>query len=337
MLLGLRLRSRSLSFLLLSAAFAAAVPDARAMGARPAADPPTPSRLPASMGALGDSITAGAIASYSREQASNPLVQTFLLGKLLRGILTKDFSSVESPDFSWSTGLDSRQRVMSHAQRLRALVNAQPDAPRFVAHNSAISGAVARTVRTRQLPELQAWSRLTLGQDAPDYVTLLIGPNDICADKVEDMTSTADYIADVSAVVDEMLEKSPRTRVLMVGLPNIASLQGVAREAKLIGRGHIAGTCGELWKTAKFCPTLTLEDDPANRAIIAERVLQYNEALANLATQRATQFGDRIRFADKVYGHAFTADDISIDCFHPGPRGQNILADESWKSSWWTQ
>ena len=70
---------------------------------------------------------------------------------------------------------------------------------------------------------------------------------------------------------------------------------------------------------------------------MAQRVRDYNYALRDLAETRARDFGDRVRFSEGAYGNNFTADDVSVDCFHPNPEGQNKIAESTWHGNWWAK
>src|SRR5688572_5994076 len=107
--------------------------------------------LPASMGALGDSITAG----YG-----------------------SCFTLVACGRNSWSTG--GGAAVDSHYRRIRD-GNA---AIRGNAENYAVPGALARDLAD------QADRAVA---DKVQYVTVLIGANDACADRVDDMTRTGTF------------------------------------------------------------------------------------------------------------------------------------------------
>lgn len=287
--------------------------------------------LPSSMGALGDSITAGALANYQRKQA--PYVAPIFVTQIILSLLTGNMRPMERQDYSWSTGWNPLRPVNSHFHRLRSLT-ARGHSLR--SYNAAFSGAQAQDVLKEQLPDLVEWSQKRLGQAAPDYTTLMVGPNDICAENPSGMTPTADFYRDLSIVVDTMLSQSPSSHIFISSIPNVTELRGVARDARAFGVYPVQ-TCGDLWRVANVCPTLTSLEDPSGRALVAQRVVEFNEALSELARTRAEQYGDRIRFSGRAYQQNFSADDVSIDCFHPNPIGQNRIAAETWKDTWWAQ
>lgn len=286
--------------------------------------------LPTSMGTLGDSITAGAVANYQRRDAQNPLNLGFILTQVLTAGLTKNARPLEARSYSWATGLNLFKPVNSHAHRIVKLLNGA----QFRTRNAAVSGAVAKDVVVDQLPKLMDWSQSKLGQAAPDYVTVFIGANDICKDTYDQMTSTSDYINTVATAVDTMLAKSPRTKVLVMTLPKIDTLQSVAGSALHVGIAPVK-TCQDFWKLANVCGSLNLEADPLKRQIAVDRVHEYNEALRDMVSSRQADFGDRVRLANGPAEVNFDKDDVSMDCFHPSTKGQNKLAQKSWEITWW--
>lgn len=287
--------------------------------------------VPLSMGALGDSITAGAMANYRRKDAVQTL--PLFLAQALAAFAKNDFTPFERRDYSWSTGhFGLPVEVKSHARRLKELL---PFGTNFKVKNAAVSGAESLDVLQDQWPKLRQWSHDKLGRSAPEYVTLLIGANNVCRDLVEDMTPTEVFMSHVGGVMDEILATSPDTHIMVSALPAIETLRDVASDSKLLGFAP-AETCRDFWELANVCFTLTREEDPARRAMVAERVRDYNLALRHYAETRRAQYGDRVRVSWNVYEGRFTDNDISVDCFHPNPEGQNKIADYTWTNSWWS-
>lgn len=280
------------------------------------------------MGAFGDSMTAAAFGAFRRSQFWMPWKEFLILVKLIKLGITKDIDSVSSPTKSWAAGWDKSNDVFSHSRRLTEI---QYLKKQISTYNAAVSGHESHHVVDLQLDDMNQWSRKNLNQEFPDYVTMMIGPNDICMESSRDMVSVNSYYSNVVRVVDEVLAKSPDSKMLVGSIPNIENLRNVAKDAKL----HVGLSCEKLWKTIKLCPTLTTISDPNERAIISQRVIDYNAALADIVRSRREVFGDRVRFAKKTYDVPFTKDHLSVDCFHPNPEGQNLLADVTFDSTWW--
>lgn len=285
-------------------------------------------RMPASMGAFGDSMTAAALGAFRRSEFWMPWNEFVIFVKLVGLGLSGDNEYISNRSKSWAAGWDKSNDVFSHSRRLTEMQYLKKQIPTY---NAAVSGHQSEDVVGSQIAKMNDWSRANLKQEFPDYVTLMIGPNDICAESTREMVPVSTYYSNVVRVVDEVLTKSPNSKMLVGSIPNIESLRAVARNAKL----HVGLSCEKLWKTIKLCPTLTTEDNPQERAIIAQRVIEYNQALRDIVQTRRDIFGDRIRYAKKTYEVAFTKDHLSVDCFHPNPEGQALLADVTFESSWW--
>jgi lysophospholipase L1-like esterase len=285
--------------------------------------------LPRSIASLGDSITAGALAHLDRRNAWQPGVLAYLTGEIIGGLFVDGgmVEDLEKKHLSWSTGLDDKGRVWTHARRLERLAGYE-----LAVGNFAVSGSEAKDVLDEQVPELLDWSRRELGQGAPDYVTLLIGANDICADDSAGMTSTDEYKERVKSVVSQLVDASEGTKVLVSTVPDIASLKSKAENATLAP--PLYNRCKNLWETMKVCPTLT-RSTGAERERVRQRVKDYNTALGEIVAELRAAKGDRVRIAGNVATADYGKDHVSVDCFHPNPDGQQLLADKTWQSSWW--
>lgn len=284
-------------------------------------------RLPHSMGVLGDSISAGFLSTHSRG-----LNSTWELSKLVLQLLNHEWifgvgKVLETPKTSWASGTRKFDSVKSHLERIEAL-SGRP----LKVQNSARSGADSFSVLYDQVPRLKEWSRRKLHQEAPDYITLLIGPNDICANTVDGMTSVADYSRNIAQIIEQLLSDSPTTKLMISSLPNVEELRNVALESPVFRNKNFS--CEKFWIKMKTCPTLTGVRG-ADRVLIRERVEDYNETLRQLSEEYSQVYGDRVRYAEGVYNVHFSADDLSLDCFHPNRRGHEIISQKAWEQSWW--
>jgi lysophospholipase L1-like esterase len=286
---------------------------------------------PKSMGALGDSMAAGLLARFNRATSGLPWNASLFLGSLAGYLVTDEMRVLEAPELSWSTGLDLRKRVKSHAIRLGFDFR-----HRNKVINAAVSGAESIDLLEKQMFDLNFESQRKLRQEFPDYVTFQIGPNDACSTAVEKMRSVTDYYSNIYAALDYILFTSEKTRIMVPHIPNIESLRAVAKDAPVFAFKEQGITkCEQLWKIAKICPTLTTINHPQERQIVAQRVIDYNNALSDAVEKLSRRYGDRIRVSKRTYDVNFTADYLSVDCFHPNPLGQNVLSQETFKDSWW--
>jgi lysophospholipase L1-like esterase len=249
-----------------------------------AAEPPP---LPASIAAVGDSITQAASSGGS-------------LG-------------ANYPANSWSTGTNAS--VNSHYARLIAL---DPTISGR-AFNDSVSGA--------KVADLDGQMRIAAGRQ-PDYLTVLIGGNDLCTDTVAQMTSVADFTARFTTAMDTLAAGSPGTSVLVVSIPRVTQLWELFKgnfSARFVW--SVGGICQSLLAN----PTSTQAADVQRRAQVAQRNIDFNGALAQVCAQYA-----QCRFdGNAVYNVAFSRSDVSADYFHPSIAGQAKLAVVTWAAGYW--
>jgi PKD repeat protein len=252
----------------------------------PAAGADTSLPLPASMAAVGDSITQAA--------SSN-------------GTLGAD-----APQNSWSTGTNTT--VNSHYQRLLAL-------------GAPISGQnVNRSVSGAKVGDLNAQMAgvVTLH---PDYLTVLIGGNDLCTDTVAQMTSVADFGARFQAAMETLTTGSPTTHVYVVSIPDVYQLWNLF---------HTSWVARFVWSVGDICqsllanPTSTQAADVQRRADVRQRNIAYNAQLADVCGSFP-----QCRFdGNAVFNTQFSKSDISGDYFHPSIAGQAKLASVTWAAGY---
>ena len=254
-------------------------------GAGTAAPEPTGTakrKLPASMGALGDSITAG----YGT-----------------------CFTLVACGRNSWSTG--SSTAVDSHYRRIRE----DNPAIRGDAENYAVPGAQAADL-PRQVDRAIA--------DKVEYVTLLIGANDACADRVSGMTGTATFRRQIDAALARLKKGLPKARVLVVSIPDLYRLWQLGHDNERAVRAWSRGVCQSLLAR----PTSTAEADDRRRRQVGDRVDAYNEALE----AACEDYGRRCRWdGGDAHRVRFSLDLVNeLDYFHPDVQGQWELAEVTW-------
>lgn len=290
--------------------------------------------LPHSMGSLGDSITAGAVADYTLHSWKKPTEAFSLIKKLMNSNGGRNLDVVERKDLSWSSGLDPKSRVMSHASHIKSLLHARGEDWNFETFNAASSGNTSYDVLNNQLPKLLQWSQKTLNQGAPDYVTLLIGPNDICGKDINEMVETKVFKKQVRTIVDTLIAANPSVKILISEIPDMERVWELAKDYRL---SNIRGlqSCLDVWKKMKVCDNILTISDPAQRKQMRARVDEYNVALDELFLKYTKSDPDQVRIARGIFSSKFDLDALSADCFHPNIKGQNMLSDLTWQSSWW--
>ncbi len=281
---------------------------------------------PLSIGALGDSGTAGVLAGMERAKLWSPLyhlkIGLHFIPMIWRGGNVK---SLTFENLSWATGLDRSGRVHSLAWRLRERV------PELKVFNAAMPSVKTPELYARELPVLHAWSVRELNQNWPDIVTLFIGANDICADSLAEMTTVRAYARTMDKILSDILLHSPRTRVVLLPLPRFETFYENNKDARALGTmgGPWIGKCGGMWRTAPMCKTLThlLPNDLSARRTIVERIADFNRILADLSAE----WGDRVLYVSEMADLELRPEFLSIDCFHPNYTLHGRVAEMVWR------
>ena len=221
----------------------------------------------------------------------------------------------DAPQNSWSTGTSAT--VNSHYLRLLALgapISGQN-------HNRSVSGAKMANLAA------QMQSAATL---QPDYVTVLMGGNDLCTATAGQMTTVADFGSQFQAGMATLTAASPATNVLVISVPDVYQLWNLFKNsfwARFI------------WSSAGICQSLLANPgsiqaaDVQRRAAVRQRNIDFNAQLAAVCAQF-----DRCRYdGNAAFNTAFTTGDVSGDYFHPSVQGQAKLALVSWAAGYtWT-
>jgi len=218
----------------------------------------------------------------------------------------------EHPPQSWSTGGGAFDGIRSHYERIRAA-------------NPAILGRNYNDARTgAKMREAEAQAQAAVAQGA-EYVTILMGANDVCADSQAAMTSAADFEAQFTAAMNVLAAGLPSgSHVFVSSIPNIYRLWQLYHadpRAQLVWT--VAGICQSM-----VAPTNTEED----RQAVLAREVEFNQVLADVCSSYAF-----CRFDDyATFQYQFSAADVSkLDYFHPSLSGQANLASLTWQHSWW--
>lgn len=169
---------------------------------------PRPQAWPASMAAIGDSITQAVNLGYGDGDAG--------------------------AFHSWATGRDSSDPVVSHYERILAIDPSIADA----AYNNSISGA--------RMVDAPRQAQVAVAQGV-DYVTFLMGANDACASTRFGMTSVRSFRRDFERAIRTLVGGLPDAVVYVVSIPDVYRLWEVMRDDDRARESWRAfGTCGVL-------------------------------------------------------------------------------------------
>ena len=218
------------------------------------------------------------------------------------------------PANSWSTGTNST--VNSHYARLLAL------SPAISGHayNDSVSGA--------KMADLDGQMRVAAGQQ-PQYLTVLIGGNDLCTDTVGEMTSVADFGTQFTAAMTTLTSGSPTTKVYVVSIPRVTQLWELFKGSFL---ARSVWSLGSICQSLLANPTSTQAADVQRRAEVAKPNEDFNAKLAEVCAQYAQCRSDGCAVHNVVFGKS----DVSGDYFHPSVTGQAKLAAVSWAAGYWS-
>lgn len=220
------------------------------------------------------------------------------------------FPYVDCPSASWSTGTAS----YSHYSRLRAV-------------NAAITGrSTNHAVTGADMADLYGQVQGAIGRRA-EYVTVLMGANDVCASSEAGMTSVADFQAQFSSALASLTASLPNARVFVSSIPDVYQLFSLYRWDL---------TANAVWATAGICQSMLASPwsnssaDVARRTRVRQRNIDYNTVLGQVCA-----FYTRCRFdGNAVFNTAFTRSDVTTrDYFHPSVSGQSKLASVTWSAA----
>ena len=215
----------------------------------------------------------------------------------------------DCPAYSWSTGNSSS-------------INSQYR--RILAKNPAISGHAYNDARTgANMSELDGQLVTAAGQSV-QYVTVLMGANDVCASSQASMTPTATFQSEFEKALTDFFAHDPGARVYVSSIPNIYWFWSVL---------HTNASARSAWQTYGICQSmLSPNNTEPDRQNVVTRETADNQALATVCAGFANCRWDNLA----GYNFKFPASDIStIDYFHPNRTGQNDIAAVTWSASYW--
>jgi lysophospholipase L1-like esterase len=220
------------------------------------------------------------------------------------------FPYVDCPAASWSTGTAS----YSHYRRIQSVNPAITGR----SYNHAVTGADMADFNG------QAQGAVFRGVE---YVTVLLGANDVCASSEAAMTPVATFRAQFEQGMATLAAGLPNARIFVSSIPDIHQLWSLYR--------YHAGA-NSVWTIAGICQSMLAYSfsnfpwDVARRERVRQRNIDYNTQLAQVcATYTQCRFDN-----NAVFNTPFVRSDItSRDYFHPSVNGQAKLAAVTWSQA----
>jgi lysophospholipase L1-like esterase len=218
----------------------------------------------------------------------------------------------DHPHKSWSTGDDPSDPTSSHYERIR---NGNPGIWGNNL-NDSVSGA--------KMIDAAGQASQAVSQQA-QYVTILMGANDLCTSTIEGMTSVEDFRVQFQSAMAILETGLPSDAHIFVGsIPNVYRLWSLFRGNRLAQL---------IWGVAGLCQSmLSRSNTEADRQVVLQREMEFNAVLAEVCAQHANCRYD----GGAVFAYVFTGNDVSkLDYYHPSLAGQAVLAEVTWEASWW--
>jgi len=241
--------------------------------------------LPNSIAAAGDSITRGF-----------DVTGTCLLR--------------DCPNFSWSTGSDAS--VNSHYLRILRL-------------NSAIAGHQYNIAKTGAKMAALANQLVQAGYYKIDYVTVLMGANDLCTSSAASMTPAQTFVNQFYTALADYFYFNPGGHVFVSSIPDIYQLWSTL---------HTNLSATSTWSLFHVCQSMLAK---ANTDADRQKVVDQERLDNYLLGYVCTTFFPNCRWDNSATFNAkFSAVEVSkIDYFHPNVAGQAHLAAVTWAASYW--
>jgi lysophospholipase L1-like esterase len=256
----------------------------------------------AALVAAGSAAADPAIVGYPDSMASTG-------DSITRAYNTCSFPFVDCPSNSWSTGSN-------------AAVNSQYR--RIIAANTAIGGrGYNDAVTGADMADLDGQVRNAVAQGA-QYVTILMGANDVCGSSEAAMTPVETFRARFAQALATVSTGLPNARISVSSIPDVYNLWAIYKDSF---------SARFVWSFAGICQSMLAnagsnsQADVDRRNRVRARNVAYNVQLADVCSLYI-----HCRFdGNAVFSTTFLRSDVTTrDYFHPSASGQAKLAGVSW-------
>lgn len=228
--------------------------------------------------------------------------------------ITRAFNAMfyywDSPSVSWSTGKQKFDGFESHLERLQTLYPEK----KVKAYNYGRTGALMKDL-TRQVAKAI--------KKKPQYVTLLIGANDVCRWGADYQGKLDEFTQRLKTNLDTLVAEDPKVKITMSAMPDIYNVWNVMKDKS---------SCQTIWSVIGFCKELLGKNlTGTQRLAFRDRWAHANSNMASVAAL----YPQNVKFSDAPASYSFADKDLSThDCFHPSMKGQGILANVTWQEGW---
>jgi len=188
--------------------------------------------------------------------------------------------------------------------------------------NQAISGDKSSDLLT-QLSHLTEGSQEKWNKKLPDFIWILIGANDFCAEKLSASLPPYRLRKNIEKTIQKIDQLSPTTKVILVALPKIDKLYNLSKDEIAFHSFTRDISCKQIREKANACQTLTTELSLKDQAIRRILLNEYKYALNSLSLQ----FAGKVFTLNDLAEFDYTKSDLAVDCFHANEKGQQRIAD----------
>jgi len=224
----------------------------------------------------------------------------------------------DQPQNSWSTGTSST--VLS--QYVRILLQ-----NRLILgnnHNDAVSGA--------KMADLNGQAQNAVSQGV-EYVTILMGGNDVCTPSEETMTSVETFRSQFEEAMDTLTSGLPDARIFVASIPDIYHLWFILHDNPIavLVWDNAPPPYGPICQSMLADATSDAPGDVARRERVRQRNIDFNTVLSEVCSSY-----DHCQFDDNVvFNSQFDESQVSfIDYFHPSIAGQTNIARLTWDAGY---
>ncbi len=215
----------------------------------------------------------------------------------------------DQPQYSWSTGDNSEVQSLYY---------------RILQQNSAISGNNYNdAVSGARMTDLNGQAQTAVGQGV-EYVTILMGANDVCTSSEATMTPVETFRSQFQQGLDTLTLGLPDARIFLATIPDIYNLWFILKDN---------ASARFMWSTFSICqsllanPTSTSQTDVERRDRVRQRNIDFNTQLGEVCAQYTACLFDYNAGFETQFEPAHVS---TLDYFHPSIQGQTLAASVSW-------
>jgi len=159
------------------------------------------------------------------------------------------------------------------------------------------------------------------------YVTILMGANDVCTPSVTTMTDIATFQSQFNTAMQTLTKRAPKARIYVLSVPDIYNLWSILKDNS---SARATWTLFSICQTMLANPLSTAQVDVDRRNAVRQRNIDFNTQLQQVCASYSQCTYDN----NAVFNTTYVTSDVStIDYFHPSRSGQAKLAGVAWNAS----